>query len=156
MNFREEIVEFMKCNINEIYLTSSNEKDTINIAMCMAEYLKKDDVISLDGELGSGKTVFMKGLANFFGIKEDVSSPTFTIVNDYSAEKFHIYHFDVYRLNNVDEFLSGIGTDYFDLGPCIIEWGKIIYDILPKNSILIDITKTDDNSREFYIRRKNI
>ena len=73
------------------------------------KYIKKGDILTLNGELGSGKTVFLMGIASYFGIEDDVCSPTFTIVNEYNTSKdFPIYHFDVYRLHDSDEFLEGV------------------------------------------------
>lgn len=105
---------------------------------------------------GTGKTVLMSGIAKHFEIEEQVSSPTFTIVNDYITKKnTHIYHFDVYRIRTSDEFLEDIGQDYFSNGICIIEWGNIIADILPKDTIYIDILKDNenDNIRNFHVWR---
>ncbi len=139
------------------FLISSNSKDnTKEIATEFARYLKKSDILVLNGELGSGKTVFMSGIAKYFNIENQVSSPTFTIVNEYiNKEDIAIYHFDVYRIKSINEFLSDVGTEYFYDGICIIEWGNIIKEILPKNTIFIDISKddNDENKRYFHIWR---
>ncbi len=136
---------------------SNNVDDTKWLANYIAKYLKKGDIITLNGELGSGKTVFLNGIASYFNVEKDVSSPTFTIVNEYNIGKdYPIYHFDVYRIKNSNEFLDDIGTEYFDNGICLIEWGdEIISDILPQNTIHIDITKDieDENKRYFKIWR---
>ena len=145
-----------KNNINFNYI-SNNIHDTKALAKEMAKYLHIGDIIVLNGELGAGKTVFLTGIADFFGIGNQVSSPTFTIVNEYDVnDSCPIFHFDVYRLQDSDEFLEGIGTDYFYDGICIIEWGNIIKDILPKNTIYIDISKDDinENLRYFHIWRE--
>lgn len=149
----ETINDFLSNNISNISFLSDSENDTLNFAKEIANKLKGNEIIVLNGELGSGKTVFMKGIADFFNIKNDVSSPTFTIVNEYDTPKFKIFHFDVYRIKNSAEFENSIGTDYFQLGVCIIEWGEIIEDILPLNSIIIDIEKIDENKRKFNLRR---
>ena len=137
---------------------SNNVEDTKALGYSFAQYITPGMIITLNGELGSGKTVFLSGLASFFNAQDQVSSPTFTIVNEYNIGKdFPLYHFDVYRIENSDEFLEGIGTDYFENGTCIIEWGdEIIPDILPSNTIHIDIIKDDDNllKRTFKIWRK--
>lgn len=135
---------------------SKNTDDTKKLAEEIAKFLHIGDIIVLNGELGSGKTVFLTGIAKYFGIESEVSSPTFTIVNEYDiSNSCPIYHFDVYRLQDSDEFLEGIGTDYFYNGICIIEWGNIIKEILPKNTIYIDISKDNDNEdlRYFHIWR---
>ena len=137
---------------------SSSEEDTKKLGREFAKYIQKGNIITLNGELGSGKTVFLMGIASFFNIENDVCSPTFTLVNEYNISKdFPIFHFDVYRLKDSDEFLEGVGTDYFYNGACLIEWGdEIIYDILPANTIHIDIQKENDktNIRKFKIWRK--
>ena len=111
----ETINDFLSNNISNISFLSDSENDTLNFAKEIANKLKGNEIIVLNGELGSGKTVFMKGIADFFNIKNDVSSPTFTIVNEYDTPKFKIFHFDVYRIKNSAEFENSIGTDYFQL-----------------------------------------
>lgn len=146
----------LKNNFDFKYI-SKNINDTKALANNIAKHLHIGDIIVLNGELGSGKTVFLTGIANYFNIESQVSSPTFTIVNEYDVKNScPIYHFDVYRLNDSDEFLEGIGTEYFYNGICIIEWGNIIQDILPKNTIFIDILKDDkdENTRYFHIWRE--
>lgn len=149
---------FSNNDFYEFEYISNSITDTKDLGKEFAKYLKQGTIITLNGELGSGKTVFLNGLASFFGIENDVSSPTFTIVNEYNIPcNFPIYHFDVYRINDSDEFLEGVGTDYFYNGACLIEWGdEIIPDILPKNTIHIDIYKDDTNKeiRKFKIWRK--
>jgi len=138
---------------NQIDYTSNNLNDTLNISYEFAKYLKQTDVVVLNGELGSGKTVFVKGIAKYFGLEDEVSSPTFTIVNEYINDEINLYHFDVYRLETEQQFTDTIGTEYFENGISIIEWGNIIKNILPKNTIYIDILKIDDNTRNILIRR---
>ncbi len=142
----------------EFEYLSSSEDDTKKLGKEFAKYITQGTIITLNGELGSGKTVFLMGIASHFNIENDVCSPTFTIVNEYTiSEDFPIYHFDVYRLNDSDEFLEGVGTDYFYNGACLIEWGdEIIPDILPQNTIHIDIQKDScsPNIRKFKIWRK--
>lgn len=141
---------------------SNSEQDTINIAKTIAKNLSKNDVIVLSGELGAGKTKFMYGVAEYFGIQNVVCSPTFTIVNEYTLPKCinginNIYHFDVYRIKDSIDFADSIGTDYFDMGLCILEWGENIQDILPGHTIYITISK-DENSeskRIIQVERKN-
>lgn len=124
---------------------SNNETDTITFAKEFAKNLKKDDIIILDGELGSGKTKFTQGILEFFHLETEISSPTFTIVNEYQNQEIHIYHFDVYRLSSVDDFLEIGGEEYFGKGICIIEWGKMIKSCLPGNSIFIHFEKDASN-----------
>lgn len=139
-----------------LYL-SNHIQDTKDLAFILAKYLKKKDIIILNGELGAGKTAFLTGIAQYFHIEDQISSPTFTIVNEYTiVNNCPLYHFDVYRLQDSDEFLEGIGTDYFEQGICMIEWGNIIQDILPSQTIHIDIQKDqeDENKRYFHLWRK--
>ncbi|MDD2376373.1 MAG: tRNA (adenosine(37)-N6)-threonylcarbamoyltransferase complex ATPase subunit type 1 TsaE [Clostridia bacterium] len=138
---------------NQIEYVSNSLIDTLNYSYEFAKYLKKTDIVVLNGELGSGKTIFVKGIAKYFGVEDEVSSPTFTIVNEYITNNINIYHFDVYRLDNEKQFMNTIGTEYFENGISIIEWGNIIKNILPKDTIYIDISKIDDNTRNILIRR---
>lgn len=126
------------------YITRS-EKDTINFAKNFAKDLKSGDIIVLSGELGSGKTKFVQGILEYFGLENEISSPTFTIVNEYNSEKMNIYHFDVYRLEDSDEFYAMGGDEYFSNGICLIEWGEMIEDILPKPYTKITFKKNNDD-----------
>ena len=126
------------------YITRS-EKDTINFAKNFAKDLKCGDIIVLSGELGSGKTKFVQDILEYFGLENEISSPTFTIVNEYNSEKMNIYHFDVYRLEDSDEFYAMGGDEYFSNGICLIEWGEMIEDILPKPYTKITFKKSNDD-----------
>lgn len=159
ININEKICKILQ-NKNytfEYSYTSNNVDDTFLLAKTFAKYLQNSDIIVLNGELGSGKTVFMQGIAKYFKIENQISSPTFTIVNEYILKNNDkIFHFDVYRLEDSTDFLDSIGTEYFQNGICVIEWGNIIQDILPKNTIFIDIQKDDKDydKRYFKIWRK--
>ena len=125
---------------------SQNENDTINFACKLASYLQDGDIIILSGDLGSGKTKFTQGILRFFSLDSEISSPTFTIVNEYNApNNINIYHFDVYRLADIDEFYALGGDEYFDNGICIIEWGELIESILPKNFLKITFERDPNN-----------
>lgn len=132
---------------------SNNEKETIEIAKKIASQLKKGDIIVLTGELGTGKTKFTEGILTYFGLENEISSPTFTIVNEYTAKNINIYHFDVYRITNIDEFYEIGGEEYFNKGICIIEWGETIKEALPKEYIKINLKKDQKNE---HIRIINI
>ena len=129
---------------------SKNELDTKNFAKKFASRLKPTDVVVLTGELGSGKTKFVEGFLSFFGLENEISSPTFTIVNEYKKDNINIYHFDVYRLEDSSEFYEIGGEEYFSNGICLIEWGELIKDVLPKNYINITFEK-DDNGENIRI-----
>ena len=110
MEYLKQIEEFFKCNINEINYISENEISTKEFAKHFAKYLNSYDILCLDGELGSGKTVFMKGIANYFNIETEVSSPTFTIVNEYTTSKKYSDFLEItdeYLKNMVNEILGG-------------------------------------------------
>ena len=126
------------------FITKS-EADTISFAYNLASKLKTGDIIVLTGELGSGKTKFTQGILKYFGLDNEISSPTFTIVNEYHKNSTNIYHFDVYRLSDVDEFYAIGGDEYFSNGICIIEWGELISSALPKDYFHIVFSKDDEN-----------
>lgn len=139
--------------MQEIILNS--EIETIEFGKKVAPNLKKGDIIVLTGDLGSGKTKLTEGILSFFGLQNEISSPTFTIVNEYETEKFPIYHFDVYRLADSDEFLSIGGDEYFEKGVSIIEWGEIIEDILPEKYTKITFSRDlrEENKRILKIQK---
>lgn len=97
------------------------------------------------GDLGSGKTKFTMGILKHFDLEKEISSPTFTIVNEHHIKNLNIYHFDVYRLENTDEFLGIGGDEYFSNGICIIEWGEKIESILPKDYLKITFDRYDED-----------
>lgn len=139
---------------------SKSESETEEIAYSLAKDLNDTDIIVLNGDLGAGKTKFVYGLAKFFKIEKLVCSPTFTIVNEYpvavSDNVSSIFHFDVYRLKDSSDFIDSVGTEYFEKGLCIIEWGEIIQDILPSKTIYINISHMPekDNYRKITINEK--
>lgn len=125
---------------------SNNEQETMNFANNLAKQLNIGDVIVLSGDLGSGKTKFTEGFLKFFNLNEEISSPTFTIVNEYKNKDIKIYHFDVYRLSDAQEFYAIGGEEYFNTGICIIEWGELIQEALPENYIKISFEKDEANT----------
>lgn len=134
--------------------TSHSESETIALAKKLAQKLQIGDIIVLSGDLGSGKTKFTEGILKYFNLDNEISSPTFTIVNEYKNKVITIYHFDVYRLEDVDEFYAIGGEEYFSSGLCIIEWGEIIESALSKNYIKISFEKDDldENIRHINIQ----
>lgn len=128
------------------------EQDTFSLGEKLGKAAVKGDIFLLNGDLGVGKTVFTKGFAQGLGITEDVVSPTFTIVNEYEGERLPFYHFDVYRIGDIEE-MEEIGYDhyFFGDGVCLIEWAGIIEELLPENCISITIEK--DLERGFDYRR---
>ena len=105
---------------------------------------------------GPGKTKFVQGILEYFGLADEISSPTFTIVNEYTNSNINIYHFDVYRLADIDEFYAMGGEEYFENGICLIEWGEMIESILPDHYTKITFKKDSNNLdyRELIIDEK--
>lgn len=126
-------------------IVSNSEEETIELAKKIAKQINKNTVIVLSGDLGSGKTKFTEGILKFYGLENEISSPTFTLVNEYNTKQFDIYHFDVYRISDIDEFYAIGGEEYFEKGACIIEWGEIIESILPKDYIKITFSRNTEN-----------
>lgn len=135
--------------------TSHSSIETMDFASNLASQLHIGDVIVLTGELGAGKTKFTEGFLSYFGLDKEISSPTFNIVNEYKKDNINIYHFDVYRLEDVSEFYAIGGEDYFSSGICIIEWGELIKEALPSNCINICFEKDayDENIRHITINQ---
>lgn len=137
-------------------IITNSEQETKKIARDIASKIDKNAVIVLSGELGAGKTKFTEGFLSYFGLENEISSPTFTIVNEYKNEKATIYHFDVYRLEDVDEFYAIGGEEYFAKGICIIEWGEIIKEVLPREYIKVMIEKDKENTEKRIIKVEGI
>lgn len=133
-------------------IITNSEIETKNIARNIASKVGKNAVIVLNGELGAGKTKFTEGFLSYFGLENEISSPTFNIVNEYKNDRIAIYHFDVYRLSDLDEFYAIGGEEYFTKGICIIEWGNIINDALPKECIKIEIKKDENDFNKRIIK----
>ncbi len=133
---------------------SHNETETKRIASTLASKLEHGDIVVLSGELGSGKTKFTEGFLSYWGLEDEISSPTFTIVNEHKKDNTNIYHLDVYRLADMGEFYSIGGTEYFNTGICVIEWGELIEDILPQNYIKISFSKDENNDSIRYLNFK--
>ena len=140
--------------MQEIILNS--EKETIELGKEIGENLKIGDVFVLTGDLGSRKTKLTEGILTYFGLQNEISSPTFTIVNEYQTENFPIYHFDVYRLADSDEFLSIGGDEYFEKGVSIIEWGEIIEDVLPQKYTKITFSRDLNNENKRIVLIQSI
>ncbi len=130
--------------------TSRNENDTVELAQNIESEKFPNMVICLDGELGSGKTVFVKGFAQALGIEDNITSPTFNIIKEYNSGELPLYHMDVYRL---DKDSNDIGIeDYFNKGGVtLIEWADIITDILPEERLQINIKVISENTRVFEL-----
>lgn len=136
-------------------MISNSVHETIQFGKEFAKELSPGDIVCLDGDLGAGKTHFVKGIASFFGVKEEtVSSPTFTLINEYQGT-VPIFHFDCYRLENEQEALE-IGTeDYFyGEGISIVEWPQKIENLIPPEAVWLTIRHIGDTKREI-IKQKH-
>ncbi|MDR0906412.1 MAG: tRNA (adenosine(37)-N6)-threonylcarbamoyltransferase complex ATPase subunit type 1 TsaE [Oscillospiraceae bacterium] len=131
---------------------SYNEKETENIAEKLAVTLKSGDIITLYGDLGVGKTAFCRGLARGLGIAQRVTSPTFTIVNEYSGGALPLFHFDMYRLGGSDELFELGFDDYTERGGVVaVEWSERVADAMPPDAIKVTITRTGETERTIEI-----
>lgn len=129
--------------------TAKSPQATTALGTALAQVLEPGDVISLEGDLGAGKTQFVKGIGIGFGIDPDqITSPTFTLINQYEG-KFPIYHFDVYRIEPQELEDLGYEEYFYGSGICLVEWGNIVRDYLPEKYLQIMINKTADDQREF-------
>lgn len=127
-----------------VFISESAEK-TIEFAKGFARTLKAGDVVLLNGDLGAGKTVFAKGVAQGLGIEDEVLSPTYAYMNDYDGK---LYHFDCYRLKGGGQAEALGLTDYFYAGGiCLIEWSENISSVLPENTKTVNITKLSEGAR---------
>lgn len=131
---------------------STSVEETFQIAGNLAKNAQKGDVYCLTGELGAGKTHFVKGFVQQLGVDKDtVSSPTFTIINEYEGD-LPIYHFDCYRLESSQEALEIGAEEYFyGDGVCLIEWPQKIVDLIPVHSKRIEINSINSDTREIII-----
>lgn len=136
-------------------IITRGEAETYAFAKAFAEDLKPGDIISLDGDLGAGKTVFTKGLCDGLGVRDVVNSPTYTLVNEYASDKGTVFHFDVYRIGDEEELYDIGFPEYLDSGAVsIIEWGAYARGILEEypNVIYIQINKANgDEERKIVI-----
>ncbi len=133
---------------------SASEARTRTLGKTFATRLQSGDVVALYGTLGAGKTQFVKGICTYFDIPpEQVSSPTFTIVNEYNGSAGPIYHFDAYRIEQVSEFFEMGYEDYFfGDGICLVEWPDRVEPLLPDDTIRLQFTHLGDDRREIVRR----
>ena len=131
---------------------SFSEEMTFEIGKKLGEKADKGEIICLEGDLGVGKTVFTKGFAEGLNIEDNIDSPTFTIVQEYTEGRLPLYHFDVYRIGDISE-MDEIGYEdyFFGEGVCLIEWASRIEELLPESAVHIKIEK--DLAKGFEYRR---
>lgn len=123
-------------------IESFSPETTAALGNRIGQQVKPGDIICLNGDLGVGKTVFTQGLAEGLGITEPVNSPTFTLIQEYYEGRIPLYHFDVYRISgpwDMDDL--GYEEYFFGDGVCLVEWGNLIEELLPENTIYITIEK---------------
>ena len=125
-------------------------EETREIGKQLGENAEPGQIYLLDGDLGVGKTVFTQGFAEGLGIQEPICSPTFTIVQEYHDGRMPFYHFDVYRIGDLSE-MDEIGYEeyFFDEGVCLVEWGNLISELLPKETITVTIAKDLEKGTDY-------
>lgn len=134
---------------------TKSEEETITLGKEFSEILNSGDVVELIGNLGTGKTHFVKGLAEGMNFTKKVASPTFTIINEYNGGKLPVYHFDCYRINNLVE-LQEIGFEeyIYGSGVCVFEWGEKVEDLLPLPRFVCEFKHLNKpNEREIEIKQ---
>ncbi len=124
--------------------TEATEAAAADLARCMKEDIALPRFVALFGDLGVGKTAFVRGFASIFAPEARVKSPTFALVNQYKGEGINLFHFDMYRIKDEDELYSIGFYDYLDTGICLVEWSENIEQFLPDRYIRVEIIK--DNS----------
>lgn len=131
-------------------IETNSPEETFNIGLGLGEKAQPGQIYCISGDLGVGKTVFTQGFAKGLGINEPVNSPTFTIVQEYKEGRIPLYHFDVYRINDIDEMYEiGCEEYFYSGGVCLIEWAEMISYILPENVIWIKIEKSLSDGFDF-------
>ena len=131
--------------------TSNSPQETERIGEAMGKILPAGAVLAYEGDLGAGKTAFTRGLARGLGYTEPVTSPTYTIVNEYLGGRLPLFHFDMYRLHSSDDLFDIGWEDYLDRnGICAVEWSENVRDAM-ENAITVRIEKTGDESRRITV-----
>ena len=149
---REKLIAI---EVSKMEYISQSSEETEKLGEALGKKLKKGQVVSLRGSLGAGKTVLAKGIAKALGIKEAIVSPTFTIVQEYDGDK-KLYHLDLYRLSGDDEFESMGGEEFlYSDGITLIEWSEKIEDMLPDDTLFVNITINKDLSRTIELKGGN-
>jgi tRNA threonylcarbamoyladenosine biosynthesis protein TsaE len=136
--------------MNQFEIITYSPEETNSFALKLAQYLLPGDVLTLEGDLGAGKTTFTKGLAKGLGIKRNVNSPTFTIIKEYKG-RLPLYHMDVYRL---DDSAEDLGFDeYFNgEGVTVVEWAHLIEEQLPEQLLSLSILREGDSERKILLK----
>ena len=131
-----------------VRFVTNSEEETELLGTRLAKTLTSGAVIAFTGDLGAGKTAFTRGLARGLGIEDRITSPTFTIVNEYEGGRLPLFHFDMYRLNSSEELFDIGWEDYMVRGGvCAVEWSENVSDTLGKDSILVEIRRGETASQ---------
>ena len=127
---------------------SNSAQETEALGERLAARLRPGDVIAYTGDLGAGKTAFTRGLARGLGVADRVTSPTFTIVNEYEGGRLPLFHFDLYRMNSPEELFDIGWEDYLARGGvCAVEWSENVADALERDTVRVDIRRGGEESR---------
>ena len=141
--------------MNTIVYTTHSVEETLALGHNLGRFMKTYEspiCIALDGTLGAGKTHFSQGIAKGFGVTEEVTSPTFALMNTYEVDGIYLYHFDLYRMDLVEE-LETIGFyEYTEETKSVVEWASKFSDELPDTTVWIEIEISEDGSRHFTVR----
>jgi len=135
-------------------IISTTEKETRDTAVRIALGLSGGSVIALEGDLGVGKTVFAKGVADALGVEEEITSPTFVLLRSYRGDSMVLHHIDAYRLGGSEEaYEAGLDEVIGASGAItLIEWPSIVSELVPKGAVRVEITRIDDETREITVR----
>lgn len=129
-----------------------SEAETRALGLTIADAAEPGDIIALIGDLGTGKTALTKYIAEGLGVKEEIISPTFTIVKEYRSGRLPLYHFDVYRLSDGEELLDTGAEDYLeDSGLSVIEWADIVADVLPADALVVMLEYAEEGARKITV-----
>ena len=131
---------------------TSSAEETIELGKSLSEFIEAGDIMILDGDLAAGKTTFVKGILSGLNFKREVTSPTFTLINEYEAEH-RVIHMDCYRENNLQRWVNlGIQDYFYSDDVKIIEWPEIISALIPEDHISITLTSISEFERKIYIK----
>ena len=131
---------------------TSSAEETIELGKSLSEFIEAGDIMTLDGDLAAGKTTFVKGILSGLNFKREVTSPTFTLINEYEA-KHRVIHMDCYRENNLQRWVNlGIQDYFYSDDVKIIEWPEIISTLIPADHISITLTSISEFERKIYIK----
>lgn len=142
-------------NKTEIQIKISSLEELPNAAKTLFSFAEGNTIFALYGEIGAGKTTFVRAICEYLNIQDDISSPTFSIINEYESQTGLLYHMDLYRLKQQDEALAlGIEEYLYSGFPCFIEWPELIENLLPENTIEIRFEMLDRYTRKVVFCKK--